>query len=191
MLLENEWLDRNVFSLSFPQGPERFGWREPGEFVLGAYPEGFVKDDAIALPLKDSYGDWATSVESLRFGPDVTEEFEDGIAYFSTDNPFILVPKDLFERISNAIGEDFRNGPGLDCKKRGELPKLTLGIGGQNCVLDGFQYTAVMNVTENLCVLGFHWWEGGDINGIGLGGAFMENYLMVFDADDGSIFISE
>jgi hypothetical protein len=189
-LVKEGWLDKSVFSLSFPRGGGRFGPREPGEFALGSYPEGFEKDGAIALPLKDAYGAWATTVESLRFGPNLTEEFEDGIAYFTTTNSFLSLPGDWFWSIFNATGADFRNGryPSVDCSKRGEIPKLTLGIGGQDVVLDGYQYTVVMNATQDDCALGVGPSENG---AVGLGSVFMENFLMVFDADEDSVFISE
>jgi hypothetical protein len=195
-LVDRKILDRNVFSITPPTGKrEGFQPRTNGELILGAYPEDFNANESIRLPIKEEPGQsyaWATSIESISFGDDIHEKFSNGTAAFSTTDWTWSFPEHLVQAIAEVIIPilDERRGGWFPCESRKALPNLNLGIGGQNLEVNPEQYTYEVEMEDedgelkDMCIMMLSRRENGTV---GLGVPFLQNFVAVFDIDDGAV----
>lgn len=190
MIVGNELLDHNVFSIQFPAGSRDFDkHRTNGELTIGGITPQFSDAEFLQLPLidKKTATPWATGAQSLIWGDGKTlrEDFDGGIAFFSTALSYILLPGNWTDALLDIIGANKPFGffKQFACDKRKKLPNLTFVIGGHTISLSAYEYSfEIVSSSRNLnaCVVGF---ERSTTGSVGLGLPFMENFYTVFDQD--------
>jgi cathepsin D len=196
-LIDENLLDQHVFAITPPMGKRhgKFESQTKGELVLGAYPDRFDADNSIRLPFQDSSNveypwAWATTLESLKFGDGIYEEFINGTAVYSTTDPSWSLPEQVAWSIIEMFGQRLgnRSEGWFPCESLELLPNLDLGIGGRNVEITPEQYTYRAErenedgETETLCLMMLGS-TGGLNDTIGLGIPFLKNYVAVFDID--------
>lgn len=193
-IVSKNLLDHNVFSIRFPPGSRDFDKRRTdGELTIGGISPSFSSAKFIELSLLESNPtySWHTTLQSLVWGDgkQLREDFDDGIAFFTTGLPYILLPGNWTAALRDLIGAHTPDGffYRFHCDKRDSLPNLTFLLGGYNISLSAYEYSFELR-RESMglkgCDVAFIMRRDGEV---GLGLPFLENFYSVFDQDEKKI----
>jgi Eukaryotic aspartyl protease len=189
-------LNRNLFSLKLPRGAD-----DRGEILFGEIDHDLYVGELKALPLlsydrnhsEETKGRWAVAAMRMSIG-DGSFDFDDGVAVFETDFPFIGLPENYAMLLDQYLGMDnagksWEHLRSIDCKKRKMLENITITLGEEDFVISPWEYTIEVDMSDlgvsgKRCVSAFMPKEGyGDDNYIVLGSAFLKAFYGVFDLD--------
>jgi hypothetical protein len=183
-----------VFSIRFPPGSLDFEKRRTGgELMIGGISPSFSNAKFIELSLLKSNPmySWQTTLQSLVWGDGkkLREDFDDGIAFFTTGLPYMILPGNWTAALRNLIGAHTREGffYRFPSDKRDSLPNLTFLLGGSNISLSAYEYSFEFRREKYSwkgCVVGF---TKGRHREVGLGLTFLENFYSVVDQDEKKI----
>ena len=148
-LLERGVLDEPLFSLKFPANMS-----DQGELLFGTTnPDLYDEESVVRLPVVEAGGElsglfWSVPAESVTFDHPNTPLHVDldpgSVAVLDSAWPWIMLPHDLYENITAAVGPLQRMGPfgmyEIPCGMRQELPTMTFGLGGYDFIIDAFDY---------------------------------------------------
>jgi saccharopepsin len=190
-MISQNVLDRNLFSLKLPRGPD-----DAGEILFGAIDHDMYLDSLKSLPLVHQGpvkspalggGRWAVSATSLNIGSKFTS-LAGFKAVFETDYPFIGLPENQILLIDRSLGMKRMRGdhyPDLvDCAKRRHMDNLTITLGDEDFVLSPWEYTIeIGSGDERRCLSAFMPLPESEEKHILLGSAFLRAFYTVFDLD--------
>jgi saccharopepsin len=202
-LISNNLLDENVFSLFLSRGETD----NAGQLVLGGLvEEQFYEGEFTTIPtttlpaphldvLPDIWvkGDkWKVEAQSLSIGegPLIKFNFKNPtVAVFQTFFPWIIVPVDVANTINNFLdAETWGMLAWVDCKKRSEMPDITIVLAGQEFVLTAYDYLIEQVYSEEpgllYCMSAFGMGFEEDEGLIFLGTSFLKAWVSVWNLDE-------
>lgn len=199
-LQSQDLLDKPVFSLKLPVGPD-----DEGEILFGAIPESIDASNLVTLPVinvtspPDFSDAWTVSATHISFDSPSPMNVSLGLASWAlldSSSPYLILPTGLARNLIQAIGA--RRGPywfhNIPCERRQELPILTFGLGGHEFGVSAFEYTLEVDGlfphAGKMCVTTFM--EAGEFfpdswEGVVLGSPFLRGFWSVWDFGEGNV----
>lgn len=198
-------LDRNLFSLSFPNVSDR--WDHSGTLELGSIDHDKYRGDLMTFPISNVSKEiednffptgWYIDFHEISFGSH-NYKLPDSHAVFLTIEPFIYLPTGIFNAVLDALGIGERPPTPfifVDCSRRDEMPDFHFKFGpnGTDISLVPSQYVLETDLSfESDCMIAFaptddHELPGGKEDyAIWLGTIFLKSFYSVFDVDNNSI----
>ena len=154
MMVSQELLEKNVFSLKFPSGPlspPLSDVRTSGELMFGDTNPALYTGQFSTMPLTNrSEHMWAVDAQSISFGDDerFRLDLNNTIASFSASS-FIALPGRLAWNLTEAIGAKPHGiFYWIPCETRENLPDLTFVLGGHSFSITAFEYTMEFSIQE-------------------------------------------
>lgn len=207
-MIDQDLLDENLFTLSFP----RTDW-ERGEIIFGALPSNLCRDQMIEIPLDHSKTDdsdhvwryytmngWQIPVTSMSIssnssGASTQVMDEPQIAVIVSSFPWVFLPNSVADRINAAIGLKYAFD-WLACETQSSLPNWTVTFGPDNQSISLTPWDYLIEVYDEIngklmCISAF--WRMDGFGGKGfiiLGSPFLNGIYSVFDVDRKSISFS-
>jgi saccharopepsin len=156
-MMNKNLLDENMFSIVWPSETQ-----EEGSLIFGGYDEDLLGEELISHPLfpKNTTG-WQVELESISMIGDndcggkkvlVNKSMPGGKALLMSVMPFIAFPYNLAQSlVHHMYAWPSRCGPYMvvDCDEISSLPRITIGLKGQNVTLMGEDY--VQRIYDATC----------------------------------------
>jgi saccharopepsin len=209
-IISRQILDRNLFTITFPQTI-----KAKGELVFGGIDEELFIDELVKLPISkeipvdpvDSGIDemlrtgWHVSVHSISIGSNGTHDTIRGdlsnyTAHFASSLAYIILPPSIVDPIYQRINPN----PGdwdiwdswVPCERRSTLPNITISLGPKKSefVLTPWDYTLEHEAPGGsiVCIIPFASLpDDTPENTIVLGNGFLKGFFSVFDYDNEEI----
>ena len=212
MMIEEEVLEKNIFSLKLPRH-----YQDEGHLMLGGYDDTAFEGDLTPHPIFPSHTkSWSIEASSISItATDASGSsqllFNESLAGYqailSTSSSHITIPDPLYSRIlaplnlTSGVGEEYV----VDCDNIDKLPVITIAVGDRKISLAGRDYIQRIPVWHSRwdivqCVPIFHRWyiptpkpehyippSADEANCLTLGTAFLQKVYSVFDHDKRTI----
>lgn len=205
-LISQTLLDENVFSMLLSRGETD----NPGQLVLGGLvDEEFYEGEFITIPTTNLptpqpagtpetwiKGDkWKVEAQSLSLGDGsvIDLQFKNStVAVIDTEYPFIIIPASVAHEINKILDAEFWCPfAWVDCKKRSEMPDITIVLAGQKFVLTAYDYTFEQIDSDEsgklYCMSAFGIGYEEDEGLIFLGTSFLKAWVSVWNLDEMTI----
>jgi len=177
-LIRKKMVNDAIFSFYLPSDAD-----QTGELVVGGVDEEAFVGDIHWTPLATA-DYWRVPFDGIQVGKSLTIQAAT-TAIMDTGTSMIVMPMDVVQQIADktgAQGNPLQPGAfSINCAVIPNLPKISIGFGGQTYTLTGEQYVDVISVLgETQCMLGF---MGMDFQTpmVILGDVFLRQYYTVWD----------
>lgn len=208
-MVDNHFLDVNIFSIAWPSGTQ-----EEGSLIFGGYDEDLLDGGLTPLPLfPEGTTKWQVEIESVTIIVDndsggkealLHEPLPGYAAMTISTMPFILFPEPVAESLLRQL---VKWSPSrcatfvvVDCDVVPSLPEIIIGLKGQNVTLRGEDYVQRRaypmwfcdddNRTKDGCVVmisGIFGPQDPLENTVILGTPFLKHFMGVWNWDDRTI----